>query len=203
LLDEVGLRDANGDGVREAIGATRPFSVTLGTVAGDPLREELNARVRDNLAACGIQVNPYTLDAGAWFAPGPSGAVFGRKFDLAQFAWLSRIQPDCGLYLTANIPGPLEQGFNGWGGVNVAGWSNEAYDAACNRALSLLPGQEGYVEAHQEAMRIFAAELPAVPLFSRLRLAATTPDVLNFRLDSTQPSELWNAFELDMTVGGP
>ena len=203
LLDEVGLRDANGDGVREAIGATRSFSITLGTVAGDPLREQLNARVRDNLAACGIQVNPYTLDAGAWFAPGPSGTVFGRKFDLAQFAWLSRIHPDCGLYLTANIPGPLEQGFNGWDGVNVAGWSNEAYDAACTRALSLLPGQEGYVEAHQEAMRIFAVELPAVPLFSRLRLAATTPDVLNFRLDPSQPSELWNAFELDMTVGGP
>jgi peptide/nickel transport system substrate-binding protein len=58
------------------------------------------------------------------------------------------------------------------------------------------------VEAHQEAMRLFAAELPAVPLFSRLRLAATTPDVLNFRLDATQPSELWNAFELDMTPGG-
>ena len=202
LLDEAGLRDANGDGVREAIGATRPFSVTLGTVAGDPLRQELNERVRDDLAACGIQVNLYTTDAGTWFAPGPSGTVFGRKFDLAQFAWLSRIQPDCGLYLTTNIPGPLDQGFNGWDGVNVAGWSNEAYDAACGRALTLLPGQEGYVEAHQEAMRLFAAELPAVPLFSRLRLAATTPDVLNFRLDATQPSELWNAFELDMTLGG-
>ena len=202
LLDETGLLDNNGDGVRESIGATRVFSITLGTVAGDPLREELNARVRDNLAACGIQVNPYTLDAGTWFAPGPSGAVFGRKFDLAQFAWLSRIQPDCGLYLTANIPGPLDQGFNGWDGVNVAGWSNEAYDAACGRALSLLPGQDGYVEAHQEAMRLFATELPAVPLFSRLRLAATTPDVLNFRPDPTQPSELWNAFELDMTPGG-
>ena len=161
-----------------------------------------NDRVRDDLAACGIQVNPYAMDAGTWFAPGPSGTVFGRQFDLAQFAWLSRIRPDCGLYLTANIPGPLDQGFNGWGGVNVAGWSNEAYDAACGRALSLLPGQEGYVEAHQEAMRLFAAELPAVPLFSRLRLAATTPDVLNFRLDATQPSELWNAFELDMTPGG-
>lgn len=203
LLDEAGLADNNGDGVRESIGATRPFSVTLGTVAGDPLREELNARVRDDLATCGIQVNPYTLDAGTWFAPGPSGTVFGRKFDLAQFAWLSRIQPDCGLYLTANIPGPLEQGFNGWSGVNVSGWSNEAYDAACNLALSLLPGQDGYVEAHQEAMRLFATELPAVPLFSRLRLAATTPNVLNFRLDPSQPSELWNAFELDMTEGGP
>ncbi|HQF71722.1 MAG TPA: ABC transporter substrate-binding protein, partial [Promineifilum sp.] len=82
LLDEAGLFDNNGDGVREALGATTPFSVTLGTVAGDPLRQQLNERVRDDLAECGIQVNPYTLEAGAWFASGPSGAVFGRKFDL-------------------------------------------------------------------------------------------------------------------------
>lgn len=201
LLDEARLFDNNGDGIREALGATTPFSVTLGTVAGDPLRQQVNERIRDDLAGCGIQVNPYTLEAGTWFAPGPSGAVFGRKFDLAQFAWLSRIPPDCGLYLTANIPGSPDLGYNGWDGVNVAGWSNEAYDAACGRALALLPGQDGYVEAHQEAMRLFAAELPAVPLFARLRLAATTADVLNFRLDPTQPSELWNAFELDMTVG--
>ena len=29
------------------------------------------------------------------------------------------------------------------------------------------------------------------------------PGFLNFRLDATQPSELWNVFELDMTPGGP
>src|SRR5690606_14421154 len=109
-------------------------------------------------------------DAGAWFAPGPSGAVFGRQFDLAQFAWLNRIQPDCGLYLTEHIPGPVDGGYNGWQGVNVSGWSNEAYDAACRAALALLPGEPGYVEAHQEAMRVFARELPAMPLFTRMRL---------------------------------
>jgi peptide/nickel transport system substrate-binding protein len=52
-------------------------------------------------------------------------------------------------------------------------------------------------------MHIFAEELPSLPLFTRLRLAATSPDVLNFRLDPTQPSELWNAFELDMVLGSP
>ena len=83
---------------------------------------------------------------------------FGRKFDLAQFAWLSRIPPDCGMYLTANIPGSVELGYNGWEGINVSGWSNEAFDAACGRALSLLPGEEGYAEAHQEALRLFAAD---------------------------------------------
>ena len=202
LLDEVGYVDATGDGVRDNIAPTVPFSITLGTNAESPLRQQINERVAADLAACGVQVSLYTMAAGAWFAPGPAGAVFGRQFDLAQFAWLNRIEPNCGLYLTANIPGSVQLGYNGWEGVNVSGWSNEAYDAACNQALSLLPGQDGYTDAHQEAMRLFAQELPAMPLFTRLRLAATTPDVLNFHLDPTQPSDLWNVFELDMTPGG-
>jgi hypothetical protein len=52
-------------------------------------------------------------------------------------------------------------------------------------------------------MRIFAQELPAIPLFAHVRVAATTPDVLNFRPDSSQPSELWNVFELDLTLDEP
>jgi len=202
LLDEAGFVDVTGDGIRDNIASTVPFSITLGTNAESPLRQQINERVATDLAQCGVQVNLYTLPAGAWFAPGPSGAVFGRQFDLAEFAWLNRVEPNCGLYLTANIPGSTQLGYNGWDGINVSGWSNEGYDAACTRALSLLPGQEGYVAAHQEALRLFAQELPAMPLFTRLRLAATTPDVLNFQIDPTQPSELWNVFEWDMPAGG-
>ncbi len=200
LLDEVGYRDTDGDGIRNNISATVPFSITVGTNAGSNLRAQIIDMVAEDLAECGIQANPRPLEAGTWFGSGPGGKVFGRQFDLAQFAWLSRIQPDCGLYLTQNIPGPIIDGFNGWQGVNVSGWSNEAYDAACNTALAVLPGMPGFVEAHQEAMRIFAQELPAMPLFTRMRLAATTPDVLNFQLDATQTPALWNAFELDLEL---
>jgi peptide/nickel transport system substrate-binding protein len=203
LLDQVGLLDATGDGFRDSLGATETFSVTLGTNAESILRQTISERVRDDLAACGIQVNPAAMEAGTWFATGPVGPVFGRRFDLAAFAWFHRLRPDCSLYTTAAIPGPVEEGFAGWQGVNVSGWSNEAYDAACRTAQRLLPEQPGYVEAHQEAMRLFAQELPALPLFTRLRLAATTPDVLNFRLDPTQPSELWNVFEWDLDLDGP
>jgi peptide/nickel transport system substrate-binding protein len=203
LLDEVGYLDTTGDGIRDAITSTAPFTVTLGTYADSALRQQINERVRDDLVECGVEVNLYTQGAGEWFAPGPAGTVFGRQFDLAAFAWLSHIQPDCDQYLTANIPGSSELGYSGWEGANVAGWSNESFDAACGRALSLLPGQEGYVEAHQEAMRLFAQELPAMPLFAHIRVAATTPDVLNFRMDSSQPSELWNVFELDMALEEP
>jgi peptide/nickel transport system substrate-binding protein len=202
VLDELGYLDSDGDGIRNAIGSTQTFLITLGTNTESALRQQINERVRDDLRACSIEVELYSMDAGAWFAPGPSGAVFGRRFDLAQFAWLSRIEPNCGLYQTVNIPGAEAAGYRGWGGVNVSGWSNEEFDAACGTALSLLPGQPGYIEAHQEALRVFAQELPAVPLFTRLRLAATSPSVLNFALDPSQPSELWNAFELDLDTGG-
>lgn len=202
LLDEVGFMDATGDGIRDSIGATATFSVTLGTNVESIQRQAINERVRDNLAECGIQVNPAAVEAGIWFAAGPDGPVFGRRFDLAGFAWFHRLQPDCSLYTTANIPGPVIEGFAGWDAVNVSGWSNEAYDAACGAALALLPEQPGYAEAHQEALRLFAQELPAMPLFTRLRLAATTPDVLNFRLDPTEQSEMWNVFELDLILDG-
>lgn len=201
-LDELGYLDPDGDGIRNNIASTRPFTVTLGTNSESELRQRINEMVQANLIDCGIQVDLFTHDAGTWFAPGPAGTVFGRKFDLAQFAWLSRIEPNCGLYLSDNIPGPPAAGFTGWDNVNVSGWINEEYDTACRTALKLLPGQEGYVEAHQEAMRIFARELPSVPLFARMRLAATTPEVLNFRLPSAEPSELWNVFEWDLASAG-
>jgi len=202
-LDELGYLDPDGDGIRNNIESTRPFTITLGTNSESDLRRRINEMVQANLGECGIQVDLYTMDAGTWFAPGPAGTVFGRKFDLAQFAWLSRIEPNCGLYLSENIPGPPEAGYAGWENVNVSGWSNEEYDTACRTALGLLPGQPGYEAAHQEAMRIFARELPAIPLFARMRLATTAPDVVNFRLDPAEPSELWNVFEWDIAPAGP
>jgi len=205
LLDEMGLIDTDADGIREGSAsptAGRPISVTIGANSGSPLRGRIIEMVSQDLAGCGIQATPVTYDPGIWYASGPAGIVFGRRFDLAQFAWLNRIEVNCGLYLSENIPGPVNEGFAGWQGINVSGWADEAYDTACHEALSLLPGQPGYIEAHQAAMRVFASELPTMPLFTRMRLAATTADVLNFRLDATQPSELWNSFELDLAMGG-
>lgn len=198
LLDEAGFAGRNEAGVRIGLENSQPFSITLGTNAESDLRLEIIARAQNDLAQCGIQVNPFSAPAATWFASGPDGPVFGRAFDLAQFAWLSRIEPECELFTTGEIPGSTALGHAGWDGVNVSGWSSEAYDAACGQALSLLPGQAGYDEAHQTALRLFATELPALPLFARLRVAAAAPEVVNFRLDPSVPSELWNVFELDL-----
>jgi ABC-type oligopeptide transport system substrate-binding subunit len=81
----------------------------------------------------------------------------------------------------------------------VTGWANDAFDQACAEALATLPGMEEHVAGHQTALRIFMEELPSLPLFLRIKLTATSPGVQNFRPDVTEPSELWNLYELDIT----
>ena len=47
-------------------------------------------------------------------------------------------------------------------------------------------------------MRLFAEQLPSMPLFVRVKAAATRPHVLNYKIDATQPSSLWNLYEIDV-----
>lgn len=206
LLDEVGLEDTDGDGFRElverdlnaSIVATTTMSITLGTNSESDIRLRINELVAADLAECGIQVSLYEVNANDWFDDGPFSPLFGRRFDLATFAWRTSIRPPCGLYLSSNVTGPEERGFGGWSNINATGWIDEGYDAACNAALAALPGTPEYAANHLEAAQIFTEELPIIPLFHYLKTAVTQPTVLNFQPDASQPSELWNLAELDI-----
>ena len=208
LLDEVGFIDSDGDGVREYAadgvegGDARwngtPFDVDAMTTVANDMRQQIMQVFKENMTDCGINVELNYLPAGEYFADGPDGPLFGRRFDLGLFAWLTGVDPSCDLFRTSSISGPGEEGFGGWGNVNNTGWSNEAFDAACTQALSNLPGTAEYEEGHKEAQRIFSQEVPILPVFLRLKVAAARPGVLNFGVDPTENSELWNIFEIDL-----
>ena len=206
LLDEAGYAQRDGDGFRLDPGGAR-FAPTLGTTAGNALRQRVTQLFRENMAACGIDVDLSYLPAGEWFAGGPEGVLFGRRYELGLFAWLTGVRPPCDLYLGSRVPGPLGETFaatglaySGWGGDNQnnTGWASAAYDAVCQTALTSLPGTPAYEQSHMAAQRIFAEELPVLPLFLSLKVSATQPEVLNFSLDPTQNSELYNIYEYDL-----
>lgn len=197
MLDEVGFVDGDGDGIREYTDGT-PFAITLGTTTGNEMRQQLTQIFKENMIECGIDVELYYLPASEWFADGPDGPLFGRRFDLGEFAWLTGVEPSCSLYLTSSITGPEEEGFGGWGNSNNTGWGNADFDAACNRALSALPGTEDYEQGHKDAQIVFSQEVPVIPLFLRLKVAAARPEVANFGVDPTQNSELYNIYEFDL-----
>ncbi|MBK8988931.1 MAG: hypothetical protein IPM39_23145 [Chloroflexi bacterium] len=198
LLDELGYVDTDEDGVREQPETAVPFRFRLSADAASPLRARVLEMVQADLAECGLVVDLDFRQPAEWYGDGPLGSLFGRRFDMGALAWRAAAQPPCNLWLSENITGPREEGYGGWNNINPTGWRNAEYDAACRTAGQSLPGTDAYITNHQAALRIFSQELPGIPLFTNLKVAATQPEVRNFQLDTTQTSELWNLYELDL-----
>ncbi len=207
LLDEVGFVDEDGDGFREDPDSGLPFAVTMGATTANIMEQQLAKIFQDNMRDCGIDVELYYLPANQWLAEGPGSPLFGRRFDLGQFAWTTADTPLCQLFASWEITGPREevnretgQLYAGWNGLNETGWWIPTYDRACQAAMNALPGTPEYTESHQQAIAIFTQNMPVIPLFLRLKLAVTQPNVLNFQPNPTQPSDLWNLFEIDLQM---
>jgi peptide/nickel transport system substrate-binding protein len=198
LLEEVGWKDENGDGVREAHGVegindgTRLAFKWSTTTA--QLRVDMMRIFQTNLKECGIDVTLDSMSADVWFADGPVGPLFGRHFDLGEYSWMTWVEPPCDLYLSTEIP----TDDNGWAGTNAPGYINPEFDQACNDALQSLPGTDEYRENHLRAQEIFAEDLPTVPLFMRLKIGASRPEVVGFEMDSTAGTEMWNIENFDL-----
>jgi peptide/nickel transport system substrate-binding protein len=150
---------------------------------------QVSTIVADSLAQCGVKVNVKYLEQTELYAPGPDGNLFGRNFDLAEFAMGSTsMEPSCEWFSTSEIPNAK----NYWVGTNVSGYSNPAFDAACQAARQSLNDEPAYAEAYRQAQSIFTQDLPVLPLYWRVKIAAARPEVCNFSLDPTASSTLWN-----------
>jgi peptide/nickel transport system substrate-binding protein len=217
LLDEVGWRDDDGDGVRESHGVVyevptwdwssdtygptltvtiaddTPFSVTFQTTSSE-VRQLMGTLFQQDMAAIGISVTlefPPNL-----FADGPDGPVFGRKFDVCEFAWMSGVVPPCDLYLAWQIPDEA----NGWTGQNDPGFVDPDYDSACVAAQDALRHdvRAGYFHS---AQRIFSEWLPVLPLFSRFKVVLGNSSLLGIEMDPTA-DDLWNVEEWELSSWG-
>ena len=198
LLDQAGWTQQGSDPVRHAQGVTgvtdgAPLAVTYLTTQA-PLRVAIANIIQSSLAECGVQVDVKSLTTDALYAAGPDGPLFGRSFDLAEYAWDSSAQPPCFLYESDQIP----TAGNNWLTGNVTGYSNKDYDAACQKATQARPDQpDQYTQGQQDAERILAQDLPTLPLFFQLKLTAARTDLCGFEEDVTARSALWGIENLD------
>jgi peptide/nickel transport system substrate-binding protein len=200
LLESLGWKDADGDpatprqawGVTGVLGGT-PLELTYVTT-GAAQRQQVAQILSESLAQCGIKVNVVYLDAADLFAPGANGVLFGRSFDLAEFAiGTVGVETSCEWFTSAEVPTAA----NHWMGVNVSGYGSAAFDAACQAARQSLPDEAAYAAAYRDTQSIFADDLPVVPLYWRLKVAASRPGFCNFRPDPTAASALWNIEAFD------
>ncbi len=202
LLEEVGWLDHDGNPAtpRQSLGISgvpNSTPLALDYVTTTALqRRQVSEILAESLSQCGVQVNLIYLTPDELYAAGPDGPLFGRSFDLAQFSMGALGSgPSCEWYMADAIPTQE----NTWIGTNLAGYESEAYDQACRAALLSLPGQADYLEKQHAVQAIFAQDLPFVPLYTRLRVAASRPDLCNFDLDPLSSATFWNIESL--TIG--
>jgi peptide/nickel transport system substrate-binding protein len=197
LLASAGWYDDDGDGVCEAHGIPGIVEGTLFQVnyqtTDDPLRMQTAQAVQTYLAGCGIQTSVDIVASDAFFAPGPEGSLFGRRFDLAQFSWRATSDPLCDLFLSSQMPDA-----DRWDRPNVTGFLDDEYDTACLAALQALPDSGEYEASQAEAQHVFSERLPALPLFQRSKVTFVRTTVIGLAPNSTQVSELWNVEQLDL-----
>ncbi len=156
LLDQAGWKDIDNDPAtpRQAWGVPgipsgTPFEVNYVTTNAVQ-RQQVSTILAGSLAQCGIKVNVQYLDANTLYAPGPAGILFGRNFDMVEFAMgTTGIEPPCDWFTSSQVP----EAANNWVGTNVSGYSNPAFiPPACHQS---------------KPFRMIPFMLPPMPSYSR------------------------------------
>jgi peptide/nickel transport system substrate-binding protein len=197
LLDEAGWRDEDGDGIREAHDVPEfedgiPLSLTLHLA---PQYFITAAHIAANLEACGIGLHSKPTEAQLFYANDAVSPLFGRTYEMALFGWRAELPQLCGGWLSTRVPSEDTD----WVGENFSGYVSEAYDAACQRALTAIDVAEQDT-ALQEADALLIEDLPTVFLTWRPFWFVARPQVRGLRPDGSAYSTLWNSEELYIAV---
>jgi len=156
ILDELGFKRGP-DGIRVTPNGTRlSFKYLLQLAAHAPLRMRAAEVIIENLKEIGIEVSAYQpLHIGDFFA----ATFFAEKKDWG-FAHIVSAEP----------VRPYDSQINFWitpivglSGIAATGWYSEEVDALGHSALKKLNYNE-LVEDVRKIIRIFAEELPVIPI---------------------------------------
>jgi len=168
LLQEAGFTPGPDGVMRNAAG--QRLSLEIGTTAGNRLREQVQVIIQQQLHQIGIEVTILNFPARIFFRN-----IGQRKFTLAMYAWLFDPISDCDqLFTSDGIPTEA----NRYAGQNFPGYKNGKMDAACEGASREI--DEGRRKALlNESTRLFARDLPALPLFFRAEAVAVKSGLQN------------------------
>ena len=185
LLQEAGFTPGPDGIMRNAAG--QRLALELNTTAGNRVREQVEQIIQQNLREVGIEITIQNFPARVYFGD----ITNHRKFKaLAMYAWVLSPTSDCDqLYTSDGVPSEA----NGWAGQNYPGYKNAEMDKAC-KAASREVDEAKRNQLLNESAKIFARDLPALPMYIRASVAAAKPRLGNFtavQLSGTY--ETWNA----------
>ena len=157
LLEAAGWQAKAGGIRRNAEGQT--LSLELMTTAGNRTRELVEQVLQSQWRKIGVDIRIKNEPARVLFGQ----TVPHRRFDMAMYAWISAPE---------NVPrsilhsSEVPDAANGFAGQNAAGFKNAEMDRLID-ALEIELDRDKRKALWAEAQRLYASELPSLPLFFR------------------------------------
>ncbi len=164
------------------------FAVTIGTTAGNRVREDVEQVLQNQWRKVGVDLKVTNQPARVFFGE----TTRHREFDMAMYAWLLSPVSDCEtLYTTENIPSAQ----NAYNGQNFAGFSNPEMDKLCHTIPTELD-QAKRVTMLKRSQAILADEAPVLPLYFRVDVTSIKKGFQNWKPTGLGQSQVtWNAFQ--------
>jgi peptide/nickel transport system substrate-binding protein len=187
LLAEAGYTPGP-DGILQKGG--KKLTLKLQTTTA-PVRQQYSQIIQQNLKAVGIDLQLEFLPAATFFASEGKGPLSNRTFELGVYAWVAGDDPGgVELYHSKNIPSKE----NAYTGQNYPGWRNPRNDELLTKAMSTL-NQDERLPLYLEQQKLFAEELPVLPLFARPNISLARRTLQNFRPAPTNTPLTWNSYD--------
>ena len=192
LLDDNGVLDGDGDGIREYNGA--PLRIVYQT-STNAIRQDTQALIRDWWSQIGIETELVQHDASVFFGGDPvvdKDASFRRFFaDVQMYASGPGI--DAQEYLSGPLCEHIQTRQNNWAGDNNARSCSPEYDGAFARLAQtrIGPEREALVKRLND---IHVRSYHEIPLVARGLVSAHLNTLRGVRINGWD-SELWNIAE--------
>lgn len=183
LLREAGFAPGS-DGILQHASGQR-LSLELNTPSEDLRRIRAEQIIQEQLRQVGIEITILNFPGRIFFGE----IMRKRKFKaLAMYTWIWGPDASClGLYTSDGIPAE----HNVWTGQNYPGYKSVEMDRVC-KAMSVEVDADKREQLLRESARVFARDLPALPLFYRLDFAVAKVGLENLLGPALFTSEVWN-----------
>ena len=188
ILDEAGIVDSDGDGIREANGM--PLSVTYQT-STNAVRQSTQALIKQWWGEIGIETELRNLSASVFFGSDPASPDTYQKFysDVQMFT-SGTAGPDAETFMVRWICGKAPTPENGWLERNVPRHCDPEYDRLFTE-LTVTGGIEARAELVKAMNDILIENGVIIPLVFRGSVSAHSNSLGGVDMNGWD-SEMWN-----------
>jgi peptide/nickel transport system substrate-binding protein len=188
LLDEAGIVDTDGDGIRELNGV--PLKILYQT-STNAVRQATQALIKQWWAEIGVETELRNIDAAVFFGGDPASPDTYGKFyaDVEMFTnTFDGTDPEAYMsqWQCSEASGPD----NNWLGNNVSRWCNAEYDALVGE-LAQTAGLEARAELVKKMNDLIIQNGGMIALINRGSVSAYSNTLEGVRMNAWD-SELWN-----------